>query len=53
VKSKEWKVSNQDLLKWHGFLMIKLAALAAGGRGLNSESQNIEGWFRCAQSFFK
>jgi len=25
--------------KWHGFLMIKLAALAAG---LNSEPQNFE-----------
>jgi len=36
--------------KWHGFLMIKLPAFEAG---LNSEPQNIEGWFRCAQSFYK
>jgi hypothetical protein len=30
--------------KWHGFLMIKLAALAAGGRAKKrtAEPQNIE-----------
>jgi hypothetical protein len=36
--------------KWHGFLMIKLAAPMAW---IEQRPQNFEGWFRFAQSFFK
>jgi len=43
-------VKLHHLLQKCSLFLIKLAALAAG---LNSEPQNVEGWNRFTQSFFK